>query len=188
MMKIPGGYGYVRIEIESEVRHVVYFRNVAENPVTSREISTTYTDVNDNLVKHIRGHHLDFNLQLVDYAISSGSQEYMNNFMRYYYSEDNQYADRRIKIYPNYGPTGTNWATVQQYAFYTLLLNDDPVITDICNNIFTGQVLSLSGQTRELISEDDYKVRIYRDSSSGAWGLYNAPQQGYIEPAIGVRT
>jgi len=188
MMKIPGGYGYVRIEIESEVRHVVYFRNVAEKPVTSKEISTTYTDVNDNLVKHIRGHHLDFNLQLVDYNISSGTQQYMVNFLRYYYSGDNQYADRRIKIYPNYDQTGTNWTTVQQYAFYTLLLNDDPHLTDICNYRFTGQVLSLSGQTRELISEDDYKVRIYRDSSSGAWGLYNAPQLGYIEPNIGVRT
>jgi len=183
MMKIPGGYGYVRIEIESEVRHVVYFRNVAENPVTSREISTTYTDVNDNLVKHIRGHHLDFNLQLVDYAISSGSQEYMNNFMRYYYSEDNQYADRRIKIYPNYDPSGSNWASVFPYAGYWAVLKQAPAIIDIDTYKFAGQVLVLKARTRIMMTEEEYKIKIYRESTTGAWGLYNAPLLGFSEPA-----
>lgn len=187
-MKIPGGYGHVLIAINVGTVEYMHFRNIADNPVVSREISTIYTDVNDNVQKYIRGHHLDFNLQLVDYQISSGTQSYMINFLKYYYSQDHVHSDRRITIWPNYDSSASGWSTVQPYAFYKVVLMDDPHISDICNYKFTGQILSLKGRTRELISEDDYKVRIYRDSSDGAWGLLNAPQQGFIEPKIGVRT
>ena len=187
-MKIPGGYGWVYIGIKvNSIWYSAGFRCVNDNSVVPEEVSTSYTDINNNHVKHIKGYHLNFNMQLVDKNVASGLQNYLVNiFEKYYYQSD--HADKYIYIYPNYDNTGTNWTSVSPYAFYNIILTEAPYISEICNYKFAGQVLNIKGVTRAMISEDDYKIRIYRESTTGAWGLSNAPQQGYVEPAIGVRT
>jgi len=186
-MKIPGGYGWVRLSCYvNGIYQAFNFYNVSENPVMPREVATSYIDINHTVQKHIQGHQLDFNMMLIDKNLSSGTQNEMNNFLKSYHSRDNLHSDRRIGLYPVYDDTGSGWASVFSIIGQIVILTEEPYITDICNYKFAGQVLVLKGQTRNLITEDDYSVRVYRESSTGAWGLYNAPCQGYFEPYIGM--
>ena len=186
-MKIPGGYGWVRIFVfGNEISADLDFYNISENPVKPREIVTAYTDINYNLQKHIQGHHLDFNMMLTDKDLSSGTQNEMTNFLQLYHDTNNTYSDRRILIYPVFDNAGSGWANVQPYIGEWVILTEEPYITDICTYKFAGQVLVLKGQTREMISEEDNKVRVYRESTTGAWSLSNAPQMGCISPSIGM--
>ena len=183
-MKIPDGYGWIRIGLYlDDCFQYADFYNISDNPVIPREISTSYIDINDNVQKVIRGYHIDFNFQLYDKSLNAGTQNGLMRFLKYYNSSDYHFSDRRIIIYPNYDSTGSNWASVFPYAGYWAVLKQAPAIIDIDTYKFAGQVLVLKAQTRIMMTEEEYKIKIYRESTTGAWGLYNAPLLGFSEPA-----
>ena len=184
-MKIPGGYGYVDLNIDDDylpegvAEGDFEFYAVGKSVIQPVPVERTWTTIGHKNVKKIIGYHVKYDLALIDYYLSSQNQNNLVNFLYHY--KLNSSDDKQIIITPrssDSGFWGTPYAGLQTYRIITTA---EPEIVDIKeNNRKIGQMLILKAITRTMIPVANWKSMLYRDTD-GTWAVLGVSALGWVD-------
>jgi len=174
-MKIPFGFGKVRIEFPNGITcdFNVEINSWREEDEVRDEFINLYGTVDSKVI----GYYLSFKLDLTDPDLRASVAE-QTNILEYLYQYNiNPRIDKSFKLYPAYS-SDLPGLYCHPDSYFTVIQRNRKY-DSIASKKRSGQVLTLELETIDMITPDQYKTVLYRDTD-GTWGAYGRAEKKAI--------